>query len=320
MSAIVEIQERIQNTVALIARYEKVAAQPNSPPSLRASIQGLEKLQESLEREFEKIAHDEELEICRYRLLPEQGERPALAAIAKAWTQYQTLFSSVYDAIKNRNEPKKKPRTRKPRTRKESLAETQFAFSYTFSGSIGVALTVPAQQTDYFMARLLERTAQTIAEMAKAQTSEALAGFVDRLGVSPVAKLGAWVDAHVAFGAGAGVEWDISSGPAPTLLVQVQEFKALKQAMDKISEPTEATETVVGLLVAADMDKHTFRMKLDSGDRISGEFVDAINQKQRAELPQRYSALVRTTTTIKPAIEKKEVSHFLVQLLKRLQV
>ena len=106
----------------------------------------------------------------------------------------------------------------------------------------------------------------------------------------------------------------------PNLLVQVEEFRALKGAMDEITKPTELTEAVAGLLVAADLDKRTFRMKLDSGERISGEFTDALTVEQKAELPQRYSAMVRTTTTIKPAIEKREVSHFLVRLLETLGV
>jgi hypothetical protein len=136
----------------------------------------------------------------------------------------------------------------------------------------------------------------------------------------PVIRFGNWVDAHVAFGAGAGIEWEISRGAPPRLLVQVQEFKVLKAAMEKINEPTEVTETVRGLLLMADMDRRTFRMKLDSGERISGTFVEAISEEQRAELPRSYEARIRTTTQIHPATEKVDVSRFLVQLVRELRV
>src|SRR5258708_22949719 len=133
MSAIVEVQERIQLAVARLAQLHKAAGEPNPVASLFANIRGLEKMLASLENEFQRLARTEELEICRYRLLPEPGSRPTVTAIAKAWTQYQALFSSVYDAIISG--PKQRSRTTK-----QVLAQTQFAFGYTFSGSIRAGL------------------------------------------------------------------------------------------------------------------------------------------------------------------------------------
>lgn len=308
MSALAEILDRIESTNERIIRLEEAAKFPNAPASVRVSIRAMEKLRASLERDFEQLAGQEETEICRYRLVPAQGHR-SIGAIAKAWIQYQALFSSVFDAIKNG------PRRR---SSKRGMAESQLDFGYTFSGSIGVVLTLPTQKVDFEMARIVQRTAEAIAEMAKAETTEQLAHFVDRFGVPPVAKLGTWVDAHVAFGAGAGVDWKLWNGDAPGLLVQAKEFTRLKSAMDKITEPSEVTEPVTGELTMADMDKRRFRMKLDSGERISGAFTDAINEQQRAQLPQRYEALVRTTKQLKPAIEKLEQSRFLVQLIRRI--
>ena len=268
MSALVEILDRIESTNERILQLEKAVLQPRAPASLRVSIRAMEKLRASLEQDFERLAMDEETEVCRYRLLPQQGERPSVTAISRAWIQYQTLFSSVYDSIKHG------ARKRTSRTSKQSVEQTEFAFAYTFSGSIGVVLTLPTRQIEYHMAGDLKRTNETILEMVKAQTTENLAGLVERLGVPPVAKLAAWVEAHVAFGAGAGVDWRISDGSVPPpLFVQIQEFKKLKEAMDKITEPTEIEESVVGLLLMADMERRTFRMKLDSGEHIDGKFT-----------------------------------------------
>lgn len=315
MSAIVEIQERIQSTVARIAEYEKAALLPGAPASLAIGIRSLEKLKAELEQDFAKLARDEELEVCKYRLLPQQGIRPSITAIANAWTRYQSLFSSVYEALLKQRSGKRKVSTRQART------ETQFAFAYTFTGSIGVVLTLPTEQMTYFRARDLEQVNKVIFDMTRAGSAEKLASFVETLGVPPVVKFAHWVDAHVAFAAGAGIEWEMSREGGPLkLLVQTQEFKALKDAMDQITEPKEETLPVTGILTMADMDKRTFRMKLDSGERITGTFVDAISEEQRAELPRRYEALVRTTTEIQPAIEKLNVTRFLVRLGRQLQI
>src|SRR5438067_67376 len=139
MSAIVELQERIQGTILRLAEYEKAAKLPNAPRSLMMGIKSLEKLQAELEADFSKLARDEELEVCRYRLIPPSEARPLLDGIASAWSRYQALFSAVYDSIAYAGSPKK-------RTSKKTITETQFAFAFTFSGSIGVALTLPTRQ------------------------------------------------------------------------------------------------------------------------------------------------------------------------------
>ena len=310
MSAIVEIRERIQNTVARIAEYEKASLLPGAPSSLGIAIRSLEKMQAELERDFARLAREDESQICRYRLLPQHGDRPSISAITDAWKGFQTFFASVYAAVAKNNGSTR-------RSAKAARAEVEFAFGYTFSGSIGVVLTLPTGM-DYVKTRDLKETSKIVHEMMKAQSTEGLAAFVETLGVSPVVKLRDWVDAHVAFGAGASLEWDIAGEPKPPLLTQVQEFRLLKQAMSKIEEPVEVERTMAGILEGASTKKRTFEMKLDSGEEISGKFVNAISEEQRAELPRRYSALIRTTTTIKPALEKRDVSHFLVRLLERL--
>src|SRR5437868_2058803 len=101
MSAIVEIRDRIQATITRIAEYEKAARAPGAPESIFIGIRSLEKQRAALEADFTRVAKDEELEICRYRLMPAKTERPRLGAIADAWNTYQALFSSLYTAIKH---------------------------------------------------------------------------------------------------------------------------------------------------------------------------------------------------------------------------
>ena|SRR5271157_1688839 len=184
-----------------------------------------------------------------------------------------------------------------------------------------VATTLPTKQITNFTAHDLEKTNNTIFELAKTQSAEQLIPFVERIGVPPVMKFGKWVDAHVRFAAGAGVEW---RGPereniAP-LLVQLQEFKVLQTALNTISEPIEVEGLVTGMLIGAWLPNHKFEMALDSGETLSGRFGDAITPQHAAILPRRYVAKVRTTKTIKPATEQEEVSHFLVELVRELPI
>jgi hypothetical protein len=313
MSAVVEVQERLQETIRLIMECERAAVRPNAPRSLLVQIRSLEKVKDSLEREFEKYAAAEELEICRYRLIPQEGQRPSIHAIVNAWGKYQAMFSSVYDAVK-----------RGPlegRTKKRSFEETDFAFGYAYSGSIGVVLTLPSRKITGLRAQDLEKTNNEIFGMAKAAGPEDLAPFVERLGVPPIVKLKDWVKAQVDFAAGAGIEWQLSSQEAaPRLLVQLPEFRSLEKAIKEVSVRTDPARYETGMLVAANVEKHTFELRLDSGEPLSGRFADAINADHTAELPKRYVAKIVTTRKITVATEREELSHFLVELGRELQI
>ena len=100
MSAVVELRQRIESIGALIEEHERAALRKDAPPSLYANIRALEKQRRRLEREFEDIAAQERLDVYRYRLLLEADRRP-LVALAKPWSQFQALFSAIYDSLKN---------------------------------------------------------------------------------------------------------------------------------------------------------------------------------------------------------------------------
>ena len=120
----------------------------------------------------------------------------------------------------------------------------------------------------------------------------------------------------------AGIEWQISAQGAaiPKLLVQVQEFRTIKNAFTEFSQRTEPPAFVTGLLISANSDKRTFEMRLDSGEPLRGSFVEAISPQHTAELPKRYIAKIITTRKIIPATEKEEVSHFLEELVREMPI
>jgi hypothetical protein len=301
MSAIIEIQQRIEGTNALIAEYEKSALRPNAPPSLSINIRSLEKSKRELELDFEELARREELDVCRYRLLTDA--QPTLASVSSAWGRFQDLFSSVYDALKNG--PRKQGQIAK-----HDLAATQFGFGFTFEGSVGVALTLPMKDagTD------LQAAVMAMFEMAKAQNAEALATFVERLGIPPIVRLKRWVKAHTKSRSGAIIEWHPTNQPITNLHVQYQEFIMLQNAIQAVSEPKIVELPMPGLLIGASVRKRKFEMKLDTGEEIEGTFGDAINQEHAVTLPKHYQALIRKTTKIKEATEEEEISYFLVRL------
>ena len=135
---LVELQDRIQSTTALIAQHERAAVGigPMPPRSLLLNIRALEKLKRRLEAEYLGVASEHELEVYRYRILNE-SERVTLPGIAEAWAGFQKFFGSVYHAL-TEGETKK---GKKP----VQSQHLELGYGYSFASSIGVVVTVPRE-------------------------------------------------------------------------------------------------------------------------------------------------------------------------------
>ena len=72
MSALAELEQRLQNTGALIAQYQNALASPDAEQyreSLAVSLRSLQKLHKRLENEFLELAALQQQEVYRYRRL-----------------------------------------------------------------------------------------------------------------------------------------------------------------------------------------------------------------------------------------------------------
>lgn len=194
MSAIVELQDRIQNTNALIAEYERGAADigVEPPRSLLVNIRALEKLKLRLEGEYLDLAAEMELEVYRYRILND-SERVTFAAVSEAWSRFQLFFDSVYAALTKSSKAKgKKP-----------AQPEKMDLGYSFASSIGVVVTVPREIGIY--AKLpIEEASETVFDLMEAKN---VATIANDLGPQPIRALHDWIQVHVRNHSGIGLEW-----------------------------------------------------------------------------------------------------------------
>jgi hypothetical protein len=133
MPDLLDIQEKLQDTSAAIARAQRTLAQNLSIPSVAANLRSLEKRWNDLEHNFRAVADRIELDVCHYRLLFE--DRPTLIGLTSIWIDFQNLFSLVYDALKNG--PKQRARLAP-----DVVSETSLGIAYSYPGSVGVVLTL----------------------------------------------------------------------------------------------------------------------------------------------------------------------------------
>jgi hypothetical protein len=306
MSALLAVQDKLLSTNALIARIERAAASNAPTLATLSNLRSLVHQRTLLQREFEIIAHRNEIDVYHYRILPIATERLTLDGVTNAWKTFQTLFSVVYDALKNG--PKLTARIGAA-----EAADTAFGFGYSYPGSLGVVLTLPNEKLLVGETFLGLATQETF-KLAQAKTSEEIAASAKRLGPPAIRALYKWSEAHVNHGLGAGIEWRREDREDASVLIQYQQMEALQGAIRHTSDITESVITVEGVLDGAHVTQKTFCVKLPDGTSIEGSFADAIGNDHAVELPKRYRFTIRKTTKMQYAYDKEQVRYLLLDL------
>ncbi len=299
------IQDEIQDLNALLAQHERALASHPGEKSLRANINTLKRRRQILEDDFLEAAARVEADVCSYRLIPNE-RRPTILAVSKVLGGFQSLFSLVYDAIKEG--PKKRATLSK-----EVLEETSLAFAYSFTGSVGFVMTLPNERL-LFGETYLDQTMQLVFEMAKTTAPEQVAEFVKKLGAPPVRAIYKWAGDHVEYGLSADIEWRRKEQIRSSLFIQKPQLEQLREAIAKTSDETEEEMEVQGSLVGADVTRKSFHLETVGGGEIQGSFAHAISVEQTVELPKPYMAKIRKRTKIIYSMEDEQTSYFLLHL------
>lgn len=304
MTALLEIQEKLLDTSATLSRLEHLlVSHPHSEPLL-GNLETMRKRHRILEDAFLAEADKVEVDVCTYRIIPEQG-RANISALGKILDGFQLAFSLTYGALKEG--PKKRAVLNQ-----ESRENTALGFSYSFSGSIGFVMTLPNERLLVGETRV-DEAMRLVLQMAKSTTSQEILDFAKKLGAPPIRALYKWADEHASNQFGAEIEWRRTEQIRSNLFIQQPQLEQLREVIEKTSDETEEEINAVGNLIGADVKRRTFHLEMAGGE-IRGTFADAISTEQTVELPKQYAVKICKRTRIIYSTGEEKVSHFLLSL------
>lgn len=306
MSALFEIIEKIQDTEAALAMAERAIARSPHSETLAITVKSIQKRRESLESQFTEIAKAQRLDVCSYRIFSETQDNIKISSLANALHDFQSLFTTVFDALKNG--PKERAKTDAATT-----ANSAFDFGYCFSGSAGIVMTMPAELV-LVGESALDNTIIEIFEMANTTTPDQLRIHAKRLGLASVRKVYQWVTNHLQAGAGADIQWKKNNDLKLKLFIQVPQLEALQKSILETSDETEDPIEVSGELVGFDANLHRFHFKTEDGVDMRGETSPKLGTTHTLEVPKHYKITALVKRKIYYATEKEDVTYYLVDV------
>jgi hypothetical protein len=97
MSALLQVQDKLQEVIAEIGRLEFILSKNPESGSLRANIHSLQKLQRTYEEQWLDETDQLGMDVCSYRVFTSQS--PTIHGLARALDAFQHMFSVVFEAI-----------------------------------------------------------------------------------------------------------------------------------------------------------------------------------------------------------------------------
>ncbi len=306
MTRLLQIQERLQETIATIRRLEATLSEHPGSPSLHANIGSLQKIQKTFEAEWLEATNQRGFDVCSYRLLVE--ESPKILTISKSLADFQKMFSVIYNAIK------KGPKERISLGR-DIVHTTSFKFGYAFPGSLGVVFTLPNDRRLPGMETDIDRVFSTITKLTHARDHSAISEYAHSLGPAPIQAAYAWAKDHSRSDIGVSITWMRNQEVRKRLRAQPPELGRLCNAIEVVSDEKTEEIVVTGVMVGADTTAQTFKISVPELDyHIRGKYTDAISKEQVVTLPKTYKACIQKTSSLKLSTGEEKVNYFLVRL------
>ncbi len=309
MSDLLDIAERLQDTQATISKAENALAEKQPTPSVLLALNSLKKRQENLEIQFEKASLNRSLDVCDYRLFCETNEsefkQPTLRGFTKTLLDFQNLFTQVYAAVKA-NLPRQSSRFSA-----EIAQQTAFGVNYTYTGSLGVVLTLPNEQL--LFESDIDASIKTVFELIKLEDTDNIAEYAKKLGAATIRALYEWTSDQVSSGLGSEIKWKRGEDVRFETFVQFPELARLKEAIESTSDEEITELNLFGTLVGIDIPTRSFHISFEAGEDIRGNFADELSQIQ-FELPKVYKAKIIKTRTVKYSTDKEIIQYLLTEL------
>lgn len=309
MSRVLDLFSEMREIEAELRRLEETVAAHPQYESLALDLMSMQKRQSRLQEEFEKITNEKQIDVVNYRLQPGSDERVSLRALTSTLDRFQAAISTTFDAVKNGIK-------QRGRLAPGITEQTSFDFGYSFSGSVGIVLTIPNDRL-LLGESDLDMAVELFFAAARAQTREEILKFARSAGIPAVRRLYEWSEAHTFNGVSADVQWRRKDEIRARVTVEPATLKRLEEVIQETSDTTTEAVTVVGKLVGLDTALKSFHLEIPKTEDVRGDWSAEFVYSQDLALDEIYEASLLRNSIVYYAYDREDIKWELVSLQRR---
>jgi len=304
MSDYVFVADRAKKAFARVSHLEAALAKRPNDKALALNLASMKRRAVEAQKELDRLAEINRIEVCRYKILPEIGDGYALEHVSSVFLAYQNLFSQIHDALKNGPKMKSK-------IGREAASESELDFAYSYSGSLGVVLLVKSERN--FFDGSLDRSISQLYDVLEVTEAEGIRELASRLGRAVVKRIHDYSLANVRAGFSADVRWHRSDGKDLGQVIDRRRMEKIVASIGSASDETTTALSVTGMLVGASLPKRTFHITVPDGPSFAGSFGEWFDPSEMT-IGKFYKADLLMSERYFYATEKHEIRYVLERM------
>lgn len=306
---LLEIQTMISSSENLLRDIEIQIQQNPNTPSLKSAYKSLEERRNSLEKLYLEEAKRAGYEVCNYRIIP-STQSVTLPGLGELLNLFQNLYSSIYDAILKGSRDRS-------RFSKETLSNSIFSFGFSYSGSLGLILTLPKESVLFGEAPSIAAF-EKFHELINVNSTTAITEFGKNYGPSVLRSLYKWTKHHLEYRYNIDVSFLPPDSEEISFQMQKSSFERIFSLLNSTAEKTFTPINFEGQLVGIDTDNRTFHIK-NSDEDIKGFLAGDFSLNAPIEVLRFYKAKLLRESELKYSSDYEDHKYYLESLIPIIQ-
>ena len=308
MTDLIDIAQQLWDTEAELVRLRRTIGDHPDQPALEVHLLSLQKRERQLREKFDTLADTKHLDICDYRIIPEESSEYPISAVGSSLQAFQELFTVVFDALING--PKDRGRVSADITQKST-----FGLGYVFQGSLGISLTIPSERL-LLIESNATRAAELVLALLKSEDTKEIRALVSDLGVAAATKAHSLSNVHASYGFNSRIRWRRGREVVHDAVVNTSQYERLRDLIDESGDDTEEGATLQGRLVGLDVDTDYFHFKFPDAADVKGVLSEEFRHDEAHDVPGMYQADVIKRVSVRYSTGREDETWELLALRK----
>ena len=293
MTRLPDLLDDLAETDSVGHALRRLAEAEPRDPIATVNLDAVMRRRKDLERELGALLGVEQRDLIRYRLELFDGSAPPAAAVARSVLLFQSLVTTVFDAI--RTGPK---RVYHPSN--ESVRLSSLNFASAPAGKPEMHFTIPNDRL-LIVESDLDTAFGIVFELLTARAKTMFRNIAVRAGVASVAATYAWADNAAQHSLTTTITWRKASDERRTISLAHSDALLFKTAVEAITDDAVEPVECDCELLSIDEAAATFRIENADGVTLSGELAHGFPRGESWSTRRWYVAILHRATRVRYA-------------------
>lgn len=306
MSDFASVLEKNRALASRLVLLERELAQNPGDYALEKDLRAITRLSQRYEQEFLDFAGADQIDVCKYRINP-AGKSYLIKNVTESLSRFQDVITSIYDS--KISGPKSRARYGR-----EVHANSALRFGYTFSGSLGIVLTLPSSR-DLFSGQF-DDVVDAFQQILNVKDEYEVRDISRHLGMAVLGQVYRWASNNSSSEYSLDIRWTRSDGVQRGEYIENDRLKKITDiiGITKDSEDTHLQKS--GILVGINVKTHagSFHIVVPDAESYTGRLADGFDRTQHWEVNTRYTANIIEHRVTHFATEQVDTTYLLGSL------